>query len=115
MGGPPPPGSRMAGPPPPGRSATPQQQRQQIIPPATSPSQAKIQSPSPEQVKPRHRECIFFSCTKELTSSDEAPGDRSHIPEASKAIYEILSGELTRVKQSSIPVCIPTIMYNVKY
>lgn len=108
MGGPPPPGSRMAGPPPPGRSATPQQQRQQIIPPATSPSQAKIQSPpSPEQVKPRHRECILFSCTKELTSSDEAPGDRSHIPEASKPIYEILSGELTRVKQSSIPVCIP--------
>lgn len=108
MGGPPPPGSRMAGPPPPGRSATPQQQRQQIIPPATSPSQAKIQSPpSPEQVKPRHRECILFSCTKELTSSDEAPGDRSHIPEASKPIYDILSGELTRVKQSSIPVCIP--------
>lgn len=108
MGGPPPPGSRMAGPPPPGRSATPQQQRQQIIPPATSPSQAKIQSPpSPEQVKPRHRECILFSCSKELTSSDEAPGDRSHIPEASKPIYEILSGELTRVKQSSIPVCIP--------
>nr|KIR47276.1 protein transporter SEC31 [Cryptococcus bacillisporus CA1280] len=86
MGSPPPPGSRMAGPPPPGRSATPQQQRQQIIPPATSPSQAKIQSPSPEQVKPRH-----------------PPGDRSHIPEASKPIYEILSGELTRVKQSSIP------------
>ncbi|OXG53532.1 protein transporter SEC31 [Cryptococcus neoformans] len=87
MGGPPPPGSRMAGPPPPGRSATPQQQqRQQMLPSATSPSQTRIQSSTSEQVKPRH-----------------PSGDRSHIPEASKPIYEILSRELTRVKQSNIP------------
>lgn len=57
----------------------------------------------------------FSLCTKELTFIDEASGDRSHIPEASKPIYEILSRELTRVKQSNIPVCAVTIMYNLKH
>lgn len=58
---------------------------------------------------------FFLRVQKELTSIDEAAGDRSHIPEASKPIYEILSGELTKVKQSNIPVCAVAVMYIVKY
>jgi len=33
-----------------------------------------------------------------------ASGDRSHIPPASRLIYDTLSGELNRVKQSNLPV-----------
>jgi len=34
-----------------------------------------------------------------------AAGDRSHIPDSSRGVYETLNGELNRVKQTNLPVC----------
>ncbi|WWD21730.1 hypothetical protein CI109_106217 [Kwoniella shandongensis] len=75
-------GSRLAGPPPPGRQASvPPQPPQQV----NSPPIPKAATPAPT-VKASH-----------------PSGDRSHIPEGSKPIFEILSNELNRVKQSNLP------------
>ncbi|OCF33792.1 protein transporter SEC31 [Kwoniella heveanensis BCC8398] len=93
IAGPPPVGSRMAGPPPPGRSPSVTQQQQQQIPPqqqpASSPPQPPQQqppAPAAPPAKPRH-----------------PSGDRSHIPPNARPIYETLSNEMERVKQSGLP------------
>ncbi|KAK8847643.1 hypothetical protein IAR55_005502 [Kwoniella newhampshirensis] len=76
-------GSRLAGPPPPGRGSSVSQQTssQQV----NSPSQPKAATPAPP-VRTSH-----------------PSGDRSHIPDGSKPIFEILSSELNKVKQSNLP------------
>ncbi|GFZ51615.1 Protein transport protein sec31 [Saitozyma sp. JCM 24511] len=75
------PSQRMAGPPPPGRTGT---SPQSVQAPSTVSPPAPAQPAAP--AKPLH-----------------PAGDRSHIPADSRPIFESLSGELTRVKQSNLP------------
>ncbi|WWC86651.1 uncharacterized protein L201_001528 [Kwoniella dendrophila CBS 6074] len=87
---PPPMGSRMAGPPPPGRSPSVQQQQggppPQVIQSPPKPAQQEIQGPPAAPTKPTH-----------------PAGDRSHIPQSARPIFETLSGELSNVKQKNFP------------
>ncbi|KAK4683542.1 hypothetical protein P7C73_g6703, partial [Tremellales sp. Uapishka_1] len=89
---PPPPGTRVGGPPPPGRSSS-------VVNSQPQPPQPILQSP-PTPVQPAQ------APTKAL----HPKGDRSHIPPTSKPIYDVMFGELTRVKESGLPAHVQKIL-----
>lgn len=101
-------GPRLAGPPPPGRGAS---TTGQIAPTRSTPS-PRPTPPASVPAKPTHRESVPLQYGNVLMCI--ASGDRSHIPQASKPIFDTLSSELGRVKQMNHPVR-PPVLRRVAY
>ncbi|ORX35923.1 hypothetical protein BD324DRAFT_629551 [Kockovaella imperatae] len=131
IGGPPP--SAMAGPPPsamnaqnlsggppPGVIGGPPPRALSPLGPAgrqASPMMSQFRSPPPKTEVLPGRESTGQSAPTPPPAAPPAPsislhpaGDRSHIPAKSRAIYETLSAELTRVKQSNLPAHVKRIV-----
>lgn len=91
----PPPGAGRPGPPPSFQSPPGQQS------PAPAPAPAPA-PPRPEPPKSKYRESqvsfCFLSCHSTDFVASTAPGDTSHIPDASRPIFEILSAQLAGLR-----------------
>ncbi|GAA5828015.1 hypothetical protein JCM11251_005692 [Rhodosporidiobolus azoricus] len=95
---PPPPGQGQRPPPPPGFQQPPPPSSGAAGPPPPPPGQPQQQqSGAPPPPPPQARG------PPQPSASKYPPGDRSHIPTQYRAIFEILSGELQRLRQITPP------------